>query len=80
MGKVPIEFAYRSKENTLGGSFMTRGGMFSHDTKGEAEFLEFGNQVRVRFEFQVLETSGNSDQRRMVTVRGEAVSQRGDVL
>ena len=79
-GKYPVEFAYLDKTDTLGGSFAVGSDLFSHDTKGVAEFLEFGDQVKVRFEFQTAETSGGSEQRRVVTVRGEAVCPRGDAI
>ena len=68
-----------NKKNTLGGSFFG-GGLFSHDTKGEAEFLEFGEQVRVRFQFTTYDKSEGEDGRRMVTVKGEAVCPLGDVF
>ena len=79
-GKYRIEFSYRRQKNTLGGSFFTRGGRFSFDTKGEAEFLEFGEQVRVRFEFQTYSKSEGAEDRQMVTVRGAAVCPRGDAF
>ena len=79
-GKYPIEFSYLREKNTLGGSFFTRGGRFSFDTKGEAEFLEFGEQVRVRFEFQTYSKSEGAEDRQMVTVRGAAVCARGDAF
>ena len=79
-GKYPIEFGYLSERDTLGGSFVARGPAFSHDTKGEAEFLEFGEQVKVRFEFQVADKSEGEEGRQVVTVRGEAVCPRGDAI
>ena len=77
--KYPIAFSYLNKKNTLGGSFFG-GGLFSHDSKGEAEFLELGEQVRVRFEFTTYDKSEGKDGRRVVTVKGEAVCSRGDVF
>jgi hypothetical protein len=61
-GKYPIEFSYRGKANTLGASFRGDGTTFSHDTKGTAEFIEFG------------------EQRRRVTVKGEAVCAAADIF
>jgi hypothetical protein len=72
-GTYPVEFSYRTLTNTLGGSFMQRGSLFSHDTKGTAEFVEFGERVKVRFEFQTFDKSDGSEGRRGVTVKGEAV-------
>lgn len=72
-GTYPIEFSYRKQANTLGGSFLQRGDMFSHDTKGTAEFVEFGDRIKVRFRFQTFVTSAGSADRRSVTVVGEAV-------
>jgi hypothetical protein len=72
-GTYPIEFSYRRQTNTLGGSFLHRADMFSHDTKGTAEFVEFGDRVKVRFRFQTFATSDGSADRRGVTVEGEAV-------
>jgi len=72
-GTYPVEFSYRKQANTLGGSFMQRGSLFSHDTKGTAEFVEFGERVKVRFEFQTFDKSDGSEGRRGVTVKGEAV-------
>ncbi len=72
-GTYPIEFSYRKKANTLGGSFLQRGSMFSHDTKGTAEFIEFGDRVKVRFQFQTFDESDGSEGRRGVAVGGEAV-------
>ena len=54
--------------------------LFSHDTQGEAEFLEFGDQVKVRFEFTAYDKSEGKEGRAQVTVKGEAVCDRGDVL
>ena len=78
-GKYPVVFSYLNKQNTLGGSFFG-GGLFSHDTQGEAEFLEFGEQVKVRFQFTTYDKSEGKDGRRTVTVKGEAVCPRGDVF
>lgn len=72
-GTYPIEFSYRKASKTLGGSFMQRGNMFSHDTQGTAEFVEFGEQVKVRFEFQTFDGTGGTEGRQSVTVKGEAV-------
>ncbi len=72
-GTYPVEFSYRTLANTLGGSFMQRGSLFSHDTRGTAEFVEFGERVKVRFEFQTFDKSDGSEGRRGVTVKGEAV-------
>ena len=79
-GTYPVAFSYRKQPNTLGGSFLQRGGMFSHDTSGTAEFIEFGEQVRVRFEFQVFDGSEGSEDRQGVTVRGEAVCPWVDIF
>ena len=79
-GTYPVAFSYRKKTNTLGGSFIQRGGMFSHDTNGTAEFIEFGEQVRVRFEFQVFDGSEGSEGRQAVTVKGEAVCPWVDIF
>lgn len=78
-GTYPIQFSYRGAANTLGGSFIGDG-MFSHDTEGEAEFTEFGDTVRVRFSFTTYSTSQGETDRSSVTVSGEAVCARGDVL
>lgn len=72
-GTYPVEFAYRTLANTLGGSFMQRGSLFSHDTKGTAEFVEFGERIKVRFEFQTFDESAGTEARQGVTVKGEAV-------
>jgi len=79
-GSYPIAFEYRNQTNTLGGSFRQRGGMFSHDTRGTAEFVEFGEQVKVRFEFETFATSAGSEGRGRVLVRGEAVCARADIF
>ena len=79
-GKYPIEFGYRNKKNTLGGSFFSRAGRFSHDTKGEAEFLEFGERIQVRFEFQTYDKSEGSEGRKMVAVSGMAVCPGSDLF
>jgi hypothetical protein len=72
-GTYPIEFSYRKASKTLGGSFMQRGNMFSHDTQGTAEFVKFGEQVKVRFEFQTFDASDGTAGRQSVTVKGKAV-------
>ena len=72
-GTYPIEFGYRNRKDTLGGSFTQRRGMFSHDTKGTAEFIEFGDKVKVVFEFQSFNGNDKKADRKMVTVKGEAV-------
>jgi len=79
-GTYPIAFSYRKQPNTLGGSFMKSGGMFSTDTKGIAEFIEFGERVRVHFEFQVFDKSEEAEGRQGVTVKGEAVCPWVDVF
>jgi len=79
-GKYPIEFSYRRQVNTLGGSFRGSGTTFSHDTKGTAEFTEFGEQVTVRFEFETFDESEGKEGRRGVTVKGEAVCARADIF
>ena len=73
IGTYPVQFSYRNKPNTLGGSFMQGSNMFSHDTKGTAEFVEFGEQVKVRFECQTFDSSDGTEGRQGVTVKGEAV-------
>ena len=78
-GKYAVAFSYLNKKNTLGGSFFG-GGLFSHDTKGEAEFLEFGEQVKLRFQFTTYDKSEGKEGRRTVTVEGEAVCPRGDAF
>lgn len=79
-GTYPVQFSYRKHPNTLGGSFMQSADMFSHDTEGTAEFIEFGEQVRFRFEFQVFDSSEGSEGRRGVTVKGEAVCPWADIF
>ena len=79
-GTYPVQFSYRKHANTLGGSFIKRGGMFSHDTQGTAEFVEFGEQVRVRFQFETFDKSEGSEGRQAVTVKGEAVCPREDIF
>jgi hypothetical protein len=79
-GEYPIEFSYRRQVNTLGGSFRGDGTTFSHDTKGTAEFIEFGEQVKVRFEFETFDQSEGSEGRRRVTVKGEVVCARADIF
>jgi len=79
-GEYPIEFSYLKLVNTLGGSFRGNGTTFSHDTKGTAEFIEFGEQVKVRFEFETFDQGEGSEGRRRVTVKGEAVCARADVF
>ena len=78
-GVYPVAFSYRKKINTLGGSFLQRGKMFSHDTKGTAEFTEFGDQVKVRFEFEVFDSSDGAE-RRGVTIKGEAACAYADIF
>ena len=63
-----------------GGSFIGPKMRFSHDTEGEAEFLEFGDQVKVRFEFATYDKSEGKEGRAKVTVKGEAVCPRGDAF
>ncbi len=79
-GIYPVEYSYRSKPNTLGGSFLQRGKMFSHDTKGSADFIEFGEKVKVHFKFQVFDKSEGTVGRQGVTVEGEAVCDRVDIF
>lgn len=79
-GTYPIAFSYRVHPNTLGGSFLQRGAMFSHDTVGTAEFIEFGDEVKVRFEFEVFDQSEGTEGRQSVTVKGEAVAQHADIF
>ena len=79
-GKYPVEFDYMDKTDILGGSFSVGAHTFSYDTKGEAEFLEFGDQVKVRFHFQTADKSEGEAGRRVVTVRGTAVCPRGDAI
>jgi len=79
-GVYPVAFSYRTKPNTLGGSFLQRGQMFSHDTRGTAEFTEFGDHVKVRFRFEVFDSSGDSDGRRGVIVEGGAVCAAADIF
>jgi hypothetical protein len=54
--------------------------MFSHDTEGTAEFIEFGEQVRVRFEFKTYNKSEGTEGRQGVTVKGEAVCPWADIF
>ena len=77
---LQVRFSYLSKKNTLGGSFIGPKMRFSHDTEGEAEFLEFGDQVKVRFEFATYDKSEGKEGRAKVTVKGEAVCPRGDAF
>lgn len=79
-GVYPIRFSYRKHPDTLGGSFLQRGARFSHDTEGTAEFTEFGDKVRVRFEFEVFDRSEGKDGRKRVLVKGEAVSAPADIF
>ena len=79
-GKYPVQFSYLNRQNTLGGSFTGPRMLFSHDTQGEAEFLEFGDQVKVRFEFTAYDKSEGNEDRAQVTVKGEAVCDRGDAF
>jgi hypothetical protein len=79
-GKYPIAFSYRTETNTLGASFRQRGGMFSHDTSGTAEFVEFGDSVRVLFEFETFSASEGSEGRQRVLVKGEAVCAKADIF
>ena len=79
-GKYPVQFSYLNRKNTLGGSFTGPRMLFSHDTQGEAEFLEFGDQVKVRFEFTTYDKSEGKSDRAQVTVKGEAVCDRGDAF
>ena len=79
-GQYPIEFSYLNKKDTLGGSFVSRAGMFSHDTQGEAEFLEFGDQITVKFSFRTFDKSEGSADRRMVTVTGFATCTASDLF
>lgn len=79
-GEYPIEFSYRNQANTLGGSFRGDGTTFSHDTKGTAEFIEFGEHLKVRFEFEAFDQGEGSEGRRRVTVKGEAVCARADIF
>ena len=79
-GEYPIEFSYRNQANTLGGSFRGDGTTFSYDTKGTAEFIEFGEQVKVRFEFETFDESEGTEGRRRVTVKGEAICVRADIF
>ncbi len=52
--------------------------LFSHDTAGEAEFLEFGEQVKVRFELMTYSESEGTAGRQGVTVKGKAICSRGE--
>ncbi len=52
---------------------MQRGSLFSHDTKGTVEFVEFGERIKVRFEFQTFDESDGTGGRRGVTVTGEVI-------
>ena len=79
-GSFPVRFSYRNKPDTLGGSFIQRGGRFSHDTNGTVEFVEIGDQVRVRFEFQTYDTGEGRLGRQGVTVKGEAVAAWADIF
>ena len=79
-GKHPVQFSYLNRKNTLGGSFTGPRMLFSHDTQGEAEFLEFGDQIKVRFEFTAYDKSEGKEDRAQVTVKGEAVCDRGDAF
>lgn len=79
-GEYPIEFSYRTHANTLGGSFRGDGTTFSYDTKGTAEFIEFGEQVKVRFEFETFDESEGTAGRRRVIVKGEAICVRADIF
>lgn len=79
-GKYPIAFSYRNETNTLGASFRQRGAMFSHDTSGTAEFVEFGDSVRVLFEFETFSGSVGSDGRQRVLVKGEAICAKADIF
>jgi hypothetical protein len=72
----PVDYHCWSKPNTLGGSFLKRGVMHSHDMKGTAEFIKLGEQVSVHFEFQVSDKSEDSDERQSVTVKREAVCEQ----
>ena len=75
-GAFPVQFDYAGETNTLGGSFVGDE-VFSYDTAGEAEFLEFGEQIRVHFEFTTYSASERDPERKSVTVKGKAVVPRG---
>ena len=79
-GTYPIQFSYRKHANTLGGSFMMPGNRFSHDTTGTAHFLEFGEQVKVQFEFRTFNESKGVEGRQSITIKGEAVCDRVDIF
>ncbi|MBV1918098.1 MAG: hypothetical protein KUG65_08575 [Sphingomonadaceae bacterium] len=79
-GVYPVQFSYRMHPNTLGGSIMQSGTIFSHDTVGTAEFTEVGEQLKLRFEFQTFSESEGKEGRQSATVKGEAVAQFVDIF
>lgn len=79
-GSYPIRFSYRKQANTLGGSVMMPGNRFSHDTVGTAYFLEFGEQVKVQFEFKTFNKSEGVEGRQSITIKGEAICDRVDIF
>lgn len=76
-GAYPVQSDYAGSVNALGGSFVGDE-VFSHDTAGEAEFLEFGAQISVRFEYTTYSANDRDPDRKSVTVSGEAVVPRGE--
>lgn len=79
-GTYPVAFSYRKKTATLGGSFLNGGRIFSMDTKGTAQIIEYGDEIKVRFEFEVFNESEGDADRKRVTIKGEAVAAAADIF
>ena len=79
-GTYPVAFSYRKKTATLGGSFLNGGRIFSMDTKGTAQIIEYGDEIKVRFEFEVFNESEGDEDRKGVTIKGEAVAAMADIF
>lgn len=80
VGVFPISFKYHSSAGSLGASPVATGKLYSHDTLGTAEFLEFGDRVTVRFEFEVARASEGTENRKLVRIQGEASCAKAEIF
>ncbi|MGB1556931.1 MAG: hypothetical protein ACPHCJ_04040 [Oceanococcaceae bacterium] len=74
-GEYPIEFAYRTKEGTLGASVTSDDGMYSNETSGRVSFSRFDDRVAGTFSYSTQNREGAS-----VAAKGDFDCPRGEAL
>lgn len=74
-GEYPVEYTYRGKAATMGGSVVANNGMYSRDTAGTVKFDRFDDHVAGEFSYTSKNRDGAS-----VTAKGTFDCLRGDAL